>query len=48
MGVTTMKMINNTSIMSAIGMTLGLDICSPTSGFLYAMTYFFPARRVIK
>jgi hypothetical protein len=26
MGVTTMKMINSTSMMSAMGMTLGVDI----------------------
>jgi len=32
MGVTTMKMINNTSMMSAMGMTLGDDIVEPTFG----------------
>ena len=48
MGVTTMKMISSTSMMSAIGMTFGADICAPTLG-LYAMAYFFPpARRVMK
>ena len=48
MGVTTMKMINSTSMMSAIGITFGADICGPTVG-LYDMGYFFPpARRVMK
>ncbi len=28
-GVTTMKMISNTSMMSAIGITLGAAICAP-------------------
>jgi hypothetical protein len=32
MGVTTMKMINSTSMMSAIGITFGDDICDPATG----------------
>ena len=32
MGVTTMKMISNTSMMSAIGITFGADICAPALG----------------
>src|SRR5882672_589724 len=42
MGVTTMKMINNTSMMSAIGITFGADICGPTEG-LYDMDLLLSA-----
>jgi hypothetical protein len=44
MGVTTMKMINNTNMMSAMGITFGEDICAPTVG-LYAMAGYFRAPR---
>src|SRR5260370_40887474 len=47
MGVTTMKMISRTSMMSAMGMTLGAAIWAPACG-LYALGgYFFaPPGRV--
>jgi len=48
MGVTTIKMISNTNMMSAMGITFGDDICAPTVG-LYAMAgYFLAPRRRMK
>ena len=47
MGVTTMKMINSTSMMSAMGMTFGSAITGGAFG-LYPMAYFFVPRRVMK
>ena len=49
MGVTTMKMISSTSMMSAIGITFGADICGADCLACMTMGYFFPpARRVMK
>jgi hypothetical protein len=48
MGVTTMKIISSTNMMSAMGITFGDDICAPTVG-LYAMAgYFLAPRRRMK
>ena len=48
MGVTTMKMISSTSMMSAIGMMFGAAITGAAVALKCAMAYFFPLRRVMK
>jgi hypothetical protein len=48
MGVTTMKIINSTSMMSAIGIILGAAITGAAVALKCAMAYFFPLRRVMK
>src|SRR5258708_14062176 len=42
MGVTTMEMISNTSMMSAMGIPFGADICGPAFG-LYDMALLLSA-----